>query len=289
MTSSNAPPTIPPGLAECADKILATSRTAVRIKLQIAKDLPLWQSKVGGTPYMPLDSEYPKSPEGKPLKLLAQINFTEIPKLPDLPESGLLQFFIDPYDEFLGLGGEFDSTGQKRYRVRYFENVECSTSKLNTEDPFKMEGGISSDGSREQPERHWPLFGLGQYSMEFETFTQVMTSDDYRAGPNIFDCNPNLPWHEQYALKPELFDQYEEHFKGSGHQIGGYPYFTQEDPRGAKPELRGFDLLFQLDSQTFGPNDSIMWGDMGVANFFIRLEDLKKRDFSHVMYYWDCS
>ena len=32
----------------------------------------------------------------------------------------------------------------------------------------------------------------------------------------------------------------------------------------------------------------IMWGDVGVANFFIRLEDLKNRDFSNVLYNWDC-
>lgn len=32
-----------------------------------------------------------------------------------------------------------------------------------------------------------------------------------------------------------------------------------------------------------------MWGDMGVANFFIRREDLLRRDFSRVWYTWDCS
>ena len=33
----------------------------------------------------------------------------------------------------------------------------------------------------------------------------------------------------------------------------------------------------------------IMWGDVGVANFFIRPEDLKNKDFSKVLYNWDCS
>ena len=31
-----------------------------------------------------------------------------------------------------------------------------------------------------------------------------------------------------------------------------------------------------------------MWGDSGVANFFIDSEDLEKRDFSKVFYTWDC-
>ncbi|MDN5490601.1 MAG: DUF1963 domain-containing protein, partial [Acinetobacter sp.] len=32
----------------------------------------------------------------------------------------------------------------------------------------------------------------------------------------------------------------------------------------------------------------IMWGDSGVGNFFIHPDDLEKRDFSKVVYNWDC-
>ena len=31
-----------------------------------------------------------------------------------------------------------------------------------------------------------------------------------------------------------------------------------------------------------------MWGDCGVGNFFINAEDLKRLDFSNVLYNWDC-
>ncbi|BES99990.1 Hypothetical protein NTJ_12807 [Nesidiocoris tenuis] len=289
--ASNALPEIPAGLAECADKIRASAKDALRLSLKPAKDLPLWQSKVGGVPYMPLTNEYPKNPEGDPLKLLAQINFSEMPQLPNFPETGILQFFIDPFDEFLGLGGDFDHTNQKRYRVLYFDSVEKDMSRLRTEDPLKTEGSriINTANAKESLEHNWPLAGGNQFSIEFEPFRQVMTSDDYRVGVSFFGCNPDLPWHEQYATKPEFFDMYDETFKGSGHQVGGYPYFTQEDPRGSSPELRGFELLFQLDSETFAPGVEITWGDMGVANFFIRPEDLEKRDFSKVMYNWDCT
>ena len=58
------------------------------------------------------------------------------------------------------------------------------------------------------------------------------------------------------------------------------PFFTQSDPRSADD---GEILLFQLNSVK-----DIMWGDSGVANFFIDREALKNRDFSHVMYNWDC-
>ena len=42
-------------------------------------------------------------------------------------------------------------------------------------------------------------------------------------------------------------------------------------------------LLFQLDT-----TEDIMWGDSGVGNFFIKKEDLVKKDFSKVWFNWDC-
>ena len=71
------------------------------------------------------------------------------------------------------------------------------------------------------------------------------------------------------------------------HQLGGYPYFTQSDPR----EMAHSDLdtlLFQLDSDTRGREFLVCWGDLGVANFFLSKDALQRRDFSQVMYNWDC-
>ena len=73
------------------------------------------------------------------------------------------------------------------------------------------------------------------------------------------------------------------------HQLDGYPYFTQSDPRGEKPEYDRMDtLLFQLDSDGRGREDLVLWGDCGVGGFFINREDLCRRDFSKVLYNWDC-
>ena len=71
----------------------------------------------------------------------------------------------------------------------------------------------------------------------------------------------------------------------AGHWIGGYPYFMQDDVREVSSE---FDtLLFQMDSESIGEGE-IMWGDMGVGNFFISREALRRLDFSRVLYHWDC-
>ena len=57
------------------------------------------------------------------------------------------------------------------------------------------------------------------------------------------------------------------------HKIGGLPFFTQSDVR-----REGDVLLFQMDSE-----GEIGCGDMGIANFFISLSDLKAHDFTNVL------
>ena len=64
----------------------------------------------------------------------------------------------------------------------------------------------------------------------------------------------------------------------------GYPYFTQEDPRYNKKFAEYDTLLLQIDSE----GEYVMWGDAGVGNFFIRRQDLVDKNFSDVLYNWDC-
>ena len=68
-----------------------------------------------------------------------------------------------------------------------------------------------------------------------------------------------------------------------GHKLGGYPSFTQADPRGEDDD--DLVLLFQLDTVR---EMGVLWGDAGIANFFIRRADLLAQDFSRVAYHWDC-
>lgn len=101
--------------------------------------------------------------------------------------------------------------------------------------------------------------------MKFELTEEYLSNSDYRFDTDI-----------------ELTDEMYEAFDGSGCKLLGYPTFTQFDPR---EEGSPYDtLLFQLDTV----DDIMMWGDCGVANFFINSKNLKKLDFSDVLYNWDC-
>lgn len=84
-------------------------------------------------------------------------------------------------------------------------------------------------------------------------------------------------------------EDFQEGINPNGHKLGGYPCFTQEDPRGNYSDYSKYDaLLFQLDSDDTEKKTKVMFGDGGVCNFFIPSEKLKKHDFSDILYTWDC-
>ena len=95
-----------------------------------------------------------------------------------------------------------------------------------------------------------------------------------------------------YDLPDEIFENVVDIHDGPdcAHQLGGYPYFTQYDPRfeyRSSEATKYTELLFQIDSQ-FDTEWDLCWGDAGVRNFFISREDLEALDFSDLLYNFDC-
>lgn len=64
--------------------------------------------------------------------------------------------------------------------------------------------------------------------------------------------------------------------------LGGYPDFTQDDPRDPKGSPDEVFLQF------WGSNERLMFGDAGMANFFIAVDDLKQRKLDRMWFNWDC-
>ena len=255
----------------------STAKDTVRIKPMPAdSSLPfekkVCSSKFGGLPYWTRGEEYPKAQDGANLYLLAQINFDQVPNLADYPNRGLLQIFIKADDTY---GCSFDSE-QKDWRIVWREVFSPSLA-MSEADLRAM--GVKS-ASDEKGEDEFLPFDK-EYSLLFkkeitfvhpncDDFDDVLKNASQVLGFPVYDKSPY-----------ELFD--EDSFSAffddnSKHQIGGYPDFTQNDVR-----REGDILLFQMDS-----GDEIGWGDMGIANFFINPEDLINRDFSNVLYNWDC-
>lgn len=235
------------------------------VKVILSKEAAgITSSKVGGNPYFLKSAQYPVNGEGKPLHLLAQINFSEAAVFPDdFPDRGILQFFIDGYDDVLGMNFS-DPTKQDRFRVIYHEHIQQDESKMLQDFSFIEE---------DEDELYLPFLPNEQYKMHFEKAEAPVSISDFRIEQ------------EEIEFDEALWEAYEVAYPSQGHKIGGYPFFTQNDPREDKTLRDKLILLFQLDSDE---QNEIMWGDMGVGNFFISKEDLKNRDFSRVLYNWDC-
>lgn len=240
----------------------------VKITAQKQDDISLHQSSFGNYPCIPAGFTYPKDSEGKLMYPLAQLNCRDLPALPGYPPSGYLQFYISTNDTY---GINFDNLReQKDFRVHYFteEEVEEYQTDFSFLDQVIAVGESPVDGP---------------HALSFESGTDHGNMIDYRFSKRIRPMLDRLAG-EYPEYEDELNEYVYDTLSGNGHKAGGYACFTQDDPRSDEPELEDYILLLQVDS-----DDHIMWGDVGVANFFIHPDDLARLDFSRVMYTWDCS
>ena len=256
---------LPRELREFEDLIRSTARPYIKILPQKAGETSWWQSKIGGKPYLPKNANYPTDFEGNDLFFLAQINCEEIPVLPPFPQKGILQFFIFD-DPFYGMEIN-DPFSQDGFRVVYHESLIKDENKLETD--FSFLRNFMPD----------PIDPLVSYPLNFKLDEEFVPAVDCHfsqiLGEDFFYQFEEKEW--------EIWEDYNQIVRSSGHKIGGYAHFTQEDPR--HEETSNYQLLFQLDSD---PKIRCNWGDMGIANFFIKPNHLKQKNFSKVLYNWDC-
>lgn len=245
--------------------IRSTARPYIRILPQRAAETKWWESKIGGKPYFPKDAIYPLDFEGNQLLFLAQVNFEETPALPPFPKEGILQFYIFD-DPFYGSDMN-DPYAQDGFRVLYFKDILKDDRQLLTD--FSFLRNFMPD----------PIDTRVSYPMKFQLDEEFVPTADYE-----FNHSLGQDFFYQFGEKEwELWEDYNQKIKSSGHKLGGYAHFTQEDPRSYLDDP--LQLLFQLDSDR---KIKCTWGDQGIANFFIDTQHLKERDFSRVYYNWDC-
>lgn len=247
----------------------------------------LTDSKLGGLPYWDTDREFPVDSNGEKMMLLAQINFSDLRDFDvELPKEGILQFFIRTDDDVYGM--DFDvPASQKDFRIVFHDAFRLDVT----------EEQIAKMGVKRAEEE-------GEYSPVF--FEAALT---FRLGTDYI--NPEVAGFDQifaHAVKAvtgedmetvtphQYFDEEDISFlydalSGSGHKMLGYPFFTQSDPREYMEQEKAgrYDtVLLQIDSDMEDGEDYVLWGDCGVANLFMSGDALKRRDFSDVLYNWDC-
>lgn len=259
---------LPPEVEEYRAVFEQTQVESIRLEAKKGHTGP-YDSKFGGEPYFPLGFQYPLDEDGRPMKLLAQINFEDMPTLENYPQYGILQFYLTTNNETYGL--DYEPPHQQRYfRILYFEEVLRDEEKIVSDFSFLPE--------KKPNDEDFPI--ESEAKVTFVKQTEIISPFDYRFDKTV--TVPSTVWNVDVQCK------YEEMQDAFHHKIGGYGAFVQQDPREeSRIDYSHYThLLFQIASE-----DEIdcCWGDGGVANFFITREDLKNKCFDHVLYNWDCS
>ena len=290
-----------------------TKQPAIRLTTRRSDHITATNSKFGGLPYLPKNFAYPTDDKGNPLKLLAQLNFGELPPLADFPSEGILQFFV-LHDGSIGLGGGLNTDYKVIYHEKIHENDQMTafpevkfvkSSPKETEwFPFEGEFLLTGELVNMRPdfgnssillEKVKPFFEKHGLMSYFESFP--WTFEDSRKWERERKFMQNAEYKETVerqkqvqALLDGTFDLAFEPF----HLVGGSPWFCQGDPRidhfDMDDDLSKYGtLLFQMVSDDAeNSEDVIMWGDDGVVNFFINRADLRNLKFDDVLYYGDC-
>ncbi|NUO74910.1 MAG: DUF1963 domain-containing protein [Lysobacter sp.] len=261
-------------LAPLRPRLDATARPVLDIELSAMADDELKASKVGGRPYWAAGREYPRDPEGRPLVLLAQIDLAEA-RLAGYPQTGLLQFFISGHGDFYGANiDDYEGRMQALAQPRRFRVVHWPQSDAPEVAPPAQPADLGQ----------LPFDPAAPRRMRFSAHRESIGANDVGLTTALRASLDEAI--EAYAAahpeqnKTNLSDAVYERLSRSGHKFGGHPDFTQEDPREAGDRQV---LLLQLDS-----DDVMMWGDSGIANFFIDPDDLARAKFDRVSYHWDC-
>ena len=249
----------------------------------VRKKVGIFDSKLGGTPYLPPKFDYPYNtdPESdkRPLKLLAQLNFSQLPRLEGYPADGILQFYIanEVKSDMYGLNLA-NQTEQSAWRVIYHKDIITDESKLQNPPPLESGDDV-----------YFPFDG--EFGLEAEKAAQPITCSDFRWQDfieNTLEPTKLCESLKERCNEDDIEDLLREASCEFGFRIGGYPSFTQEDPRSYGENTNHTSLLLQLDSWSDKDEHGIMFGDSGVANWFITPEALENCDFSGVLYNWDC-
>jgi uncharacterized protein YwqG len=227
------------------------------------------RSRVGGAAV----GEVPTDADGAPMRMLAAIWCSEVHGVPDFPDSGILRFFIADNDMY-GMSEKLNDG--RNFRVLYTED----------ENAFGDAPWVESS----VPDPHGEPFPIkGCYPVRFEPKMGTILSSDYRFIPAVERALCRVGIESFDSLSEDARDELISANAYGGHRIGGYPCFEQTDPREDEDYRRYDTLLLQLVSHDDAQGRPLIrFGDDGGCQFFISREALRRRDFSDVLYTWDC-
>jgi len=241
------------------DWFCSLTRPALILRPDPAVSVVDTAARIGGPAWLADDEQWPLDGAGGRLEFVAQLDFARLPRLEGFPDSGVLRFFVGRDELF---GANWDAP----------EKSGCC---------ILWHAGPATGGRLEAP-----------HSLTPDDISPFQ-SETVRAVGQALSATPADTWHVAVRLagqddRPGMAEVDDRIFEISeerepGHRIGGHPVFVQTDFR--RP---GYYDDYDVVLLGLTSDSAIMWGDVGEATFLIRQADLDRRNFSRVVFHWDC-
>ena len=225
----------------------------------------IYESKLGGFPYLPSDMEMPKDKDGNEMRLLVQINCEDLKDIPYFPHKGMLQIYLSRNSVY-GLNKD------NHYDQDWFKVIYHDTIDKNIKEKDVMKKTLLNE-LEDFPLRHECL-------IYFTPFYDYINSRDYRYLNMFREYVNKEPLNYKNFTNEEIYNMVSSNDRYNT-QIGGFPNFIYNDPRTINDKCD--ILLFQL--LTDGKN--VVLKNKGIINFFISYDDLINKKFDKVFYTWD--
>lgn len=276
---------LPPEMTTFAAAIARSRLPYIDIVADTRSPAEPWNSKLGGVAYLPKGQPYPTGPDGAPLAFLAQLNFSEMPALEGYPSQGILQFFIAGGQSDAHVYGMANYDGKPYNPQDYFASLSRQAWYRVVYYPQVVQVHAALQSPPTTP-RDMMLPLTGSTRLRFQADTEPVSVWDYRF--QRFLGQPADKFFAQFGAKEEAAAVNYIAFSEKDHlaKVGGYSSPVQDDPRMIRP-AEDWIVLLELHAGREEGRFDLMWGDAGMGAFYIRPDDLKRLDFSKVVYYWD--
>lgn len=190
-------------------QIEASAHSVLSYRLHAADDLPLTASRVGGIGYWPAHLDYPRNAHGQALALLAQFNFGELPHHPDLPDCGLLAFYIDPNHPGYGMHDD-DPADNRNTRTVYFPDTRAPSLSRDAQIALMPEQALAHYSPDEdvyddddEPSEEERAF-QSRWQTSAEDILQAWLARREDAVQHIDDSELTRAWAQEKAALPVL-------------------------------------------------------------------------------------
>ncbi len=226
------------------------NQQAIPIRISRNNKVNQKTSHIGDQFFLPKDMKVPTDKEGNDLGFLIQINFKHISSKSELPQQGILQFFIKNQDYHWDYDG----------CVLFHENI--------------------TDLEWESKSSAIKLENQGLQFLENQTTYPNVRSKEVQEMEKLIDEEKvsELESNDRFDVIRKLSNKKNPQIKS---YLCGHPNFIQDDPRGHTEKIKDWVLLLQLDG--FDKKRQL-WGRNSIAYWFIHPNDLKEKNFDSVYF-----